>query len=107
VLKTIVDKAQALNNFFTTAFTKETPTIFNPTLPPRGSLEITSACPNLISKKCTIFSVRLIHSNYLGLDNIPGRLLKKGAPWIAEPLAKHFNLSMATDQLPKNWARPI
>ena len=46
-------------------------------------------------------------SKLSGLDDIPGRLLKKGAPWIAELLAKHFNLSMATGQLPKNWTIPI
>ena len=40
-----------------------------------------------------------------GPDNIPGRLLKEGAPWIAEPLARLFNMSMSSGQLPREWTR--
>ena len=38
-----------------------------------------------------------------GPDDIPGKLLVEGAPWIAEPLTKRFNRSIQTDSLPKDW----
>ena len=40
-----------------------------------------------------------------GPDNIPERLFKEGAPWIAEPLTKLFNLSMSSSELPSDWIR--
>ena len=38
-----------------------------------------------------------------GPDDIPGRLLKEGAPWLAEPLTKLFCLSLRTAELPSDW----
>ena len=40
-----------------------------------------------------------------GPDNVPGRLLNEAAPWITEPLAHLFNLSMSTGSLPQDWTR--
>ena len=38
-----------------------------------------------------------------GPDQLPGRLLKEGAEWIAEPLSQLLNKSMAAGILPGDW----
>ena len=38
-----------------------------------------------------------------GPDQLPGRLLKEGAEWIAEPLSQLFNKSMAAGILRNDW----
>ena len=38
-----------------------------------------------------------------GPDELPGRLLKEGAQWIASPLSKLFSLSLAHGKLPQDW----
>ena len=40
-----------------------------------------------------------------GPDEIPGRLLREGAPWIAEPLLNLFNASLKSGRLPRDWTR--
>ena len=40
-----------------------------------------------------------------GLDNIPGRLLKEGAIYLAKPLSDLFNVSLQTGSLPSDWKR--
>ena len=42
-------------------------------------------------------------SKACGPDEVPGRLLKKGAQWIAGPLSKLFSLSLAQGKLPQDW----
>ena len=37
------------------------------------------------------------------LDEIPGRLLKEGTPWLHEPLLQLFTLSLKTAKLPQDW----
>ena len=40
-----------------------------------------------------------------GPDEIPGRLLREGAPWIADPLLSLFNASLKSGRLPRDWTR--
>jgi len=40
-----------------------------------------------------------------GPDDIPGRLLKEEAPWLAEPLIQLYNLSLQSGVLPRDWRR--
>ena len=45
-------------------------------------------------------------SKAFGPDDIPGRLLKEGAPWrLAEPLTQLYNLSLQSGVLPRDWRR--
>ena len=46
---------------------------------------------------------KLNASKACGLDDIPARLLKEGAPWIASPLNRLFNLSLSQGHLPRDW----
>ena len=38
-----------------------------------------------------------------GPDEIPGRLLKERAAWLAEPITELFNLSLRMGSLPLDW----
>ena len=44
-------------------------------------------------------------SKSVGPDKIPGRLLREGADWLAEPLTKLFNLSLSSGSVPVDWTR--
>ena len=39
------------------------------------------------------------------IDEIPGRLLREGAPWLAEPITKLFTMSLQSGFLPRDWRR--
>ena len=38
-----------------------------------------------------------------GPDNLPGRLLKEGAPWVVKPICDLMNASLQTGCLPRDW----
>ena len=38
-----------------------------------------------------------------GPDNLPGRLLKEGAPWLVKPICDLMNASLQTGCLPRDW----
>ena len=44
-------------------------------------------------------------SKACGPDDIPGRLFKEGAPWLAVPLTQLYNLSLQTGVLPRDWRK--
>ena len=44
-------------------------------------------------------------SKACGPDEIPGRLLREGAPWLAEPITKLFSMSLQSGSLPRDWRR--
>ena len=102
-LKSAVDKAKALNNYFTSVFTKETTSSVEHALPLRSTVETN----NMQFDEVHVYNLlcKIDPSKSTGPDNIPGRLLKEGAPWLAKPLTKLFNMSMAMGQLPKDWIR--
>ena len=42
-------------------------------------------------------------SKACGPDEVPGHLLREGAPWLAGPLTKLFQLSLSQSCLPSDW----
>ena len=44
-----------------------------------------------------------LHPTATGMDKIPAWFLRVGAPVFCEPLARLFNLSLATSQVPMQW----
>ena len=42
-------------------------------------------------------------SKACGSDEVPGHLLREGAPWLAGPLTKLFQLSLTQGCLPSDW----
>ena len=66
--------------------------------------KISAGITNFVFKSDDVYELlRAIDSSKSsGPDNIPGRLFKEEAPWIAEPLKKLFNLSMSSGELPSD-----
>ena len=48
---------------------------------------------------------RIDSSKACGPDEIPGRLLREGAPWLAEPISKLYSMSLQSKALPRDWKR--
>ena len=101
ILSSALEKANA---FFSSVFTKVIRSNINSLrlklLPSKSSAEIT----NVVFKSDNVYEMlRAINlSKSSGPDNVPGRLFKEGAPWIAEPLTKLFILSMSSGILPSD-----
>ena len=97
------EKAKAFNEYFCSVFTEEDSTFLH---------ECSSGLPrNPNSIDSILFSTEDVFQALCkidprkssGPDTIPGRLLKEGAPFIAEPLARLFTHSLETGVLPEDW----
>ena len=90
ILSSALEKANALNIFFSSVFSKEITSNIDSLhlklLPSKSSAEIT----NVVFTSDDVYELLCVidPSKSSGPDNIPGRLFKEGAPWIAEPLKK-------------------
>ena len=99
------EKAEVLGSYFQSIYTEEE----------TRSLELAAYClrseRNSESLEAITFTPRDVHDELQkinvtkssGPDQLPGRLLKEGAEWIAEPLSQLFNKSMAAGILPGDW----
>lgn len=101
-LTNLIDKANALNNYFVSVFTKEDPG-GNPKL--RHELSASRSTESINNLSITNEEVykalcKLNPNISGGPDQIPGRLLKEGAQWLAEPLANLYNISLLNSELP-------
>ena len=95
-LSKVADKANALNHYFTSVFTKENTTQLNSL---RNTTTSTRHPTSIEVVKVDEDEVYKINPSKLcGPDNIPGRILTEAAPEIHEPLTKIFNMSMRTPQ---------
>ena len=67
----------------------------------------TSSIDELVISEDAVFEVlcKIDPSKACGPDDIPGCLLKEGAPWLAEPLTQLYNLSLQSGVLPRDWRR--
>ena len=107
VLTAAADKAKAFNAYFCSIFTKEN--LSN--LPHLRSLlqaswSTASISDVVIDEDSVLEALGGIDpSKACGPDEIPGRLLKEGAPWLAEPLTRLFNMSLQSGSLPSDWRR--
>ena len=101
VLTSASDKAVALNSYFCSVFTKETTTNLGKlrdVLLQSRSEEIIATV--LIGENEVYEELCKINPNKAcGPDDIPGRLLKQGAAWIADPL------SLWAGTLPDDWRK--
>ena len=104
ILSSALEKANALNSFFSSVFTKEVINNLNDLrqslLPSKSASEIRDIEFNhedVYNLLCTIDP-----SKPPGPDNITGRLYREGAAYIAEPI---INLSIKSGQLPEDCTR--
>ena len=51
---------------------------------------------------CTLL-YKIDSSMSCGPDDLPGHLLKEGAPWEAKPLTKLYSMSLSQGILPRDW----
>ena len=102
VMSSAIEKANALNSFFSTCFNQSFPQLtpeVAPVLQPQD-------CPaELLCTEVEIFNMlnALDTSKASGPDGISGKMLKSTAPSITPVLTKLFNLSMRTGIVPTAW----
>ena len=107
ILTAAVDKAKVFNHYFRSVFAKEN--ISNlPRL--RSLLWATWSTPSIADIEFDVDEVhkvlcRIDPSKACGPDEILGRLLREGAPWLAEPITKLFSMSLQSGSLPRDWRR--
>jgi len=95
------------NTYFCSIFTKEN---FSNLAHLRNLVQAswsTSSISDVVISEDAVFEVlrRIDPSKTCGPDDIPGLLLKKGAPWLAEPLSQLYNLSLQSGVLPRDCRR--
>ena len=107
ILTAAVDKVKVFNHYFRSVFAKEN--ISNlPRL--RSLLWATRSTPSIADIEFDVDEVHKVlcgidPSKVCGPDEILGRLLREGAPWLAEPITKLFSMSLQSGSLPRDWRR--
>ena len=97
------DKADTLNNYFSTVFTVEDtssiPSLEKCSKSDGFSLQDMRVTPDAVKKK-----LRELDSNKAqGPDQIPPKVLKELSNELAVPLSKLFNISLEKGQVPQDW----
>ena len=94
------DIAQALNNFFTSVFTKED--LENlPNMPPQVECELKSI---EVTKELVQLELNKLKTNKAaGVDEIYSRILKECSDEVVEPLTLIFNKSIKECKVPNDW----
>ena len=98
-----VDKAKVFNAYICSIFTREN---FSNLAHLRNLVQAscsTSSIDGVVISEDAAFEIDLCKA--CGPDDIPGRLLKEEAPWLAEPLIQLYNLSLQSGVLPRDWRR--
>lgn len=95
-----VEKAEALNTFFTSVFTQEDRTL--PTIAMNGN---NTVIPDLVIEQATVEKklAKLKIDKSAGPDDIHPRILREIAPVISKPLADLMQNSLTAGQLPSLW----
>ena len=107
VFTAAVDKAKVLNQYFCSVFAKEN---ISNLLRLRSLLWPIWSTPSIADVVFDVDEVykvlcRIDSSKACGPDEIPGRLLREGAPWLAEPISKLYSMSLQSKALPRDWKR--
>ena len=97
------DKAETLNSFFTSVFTKENknklPRLEKCSYSKGASITKISITPEAVKKKLQ----NLDPSKAQGPDGIPSKVLKELSEELSQPLSSLFNLSIETGVVPEDW----
>ena len=103
----IVDKANALNNYFVSVFTRENKQDMERLKAMLASSRKTVCMEDFTVEKSDVYKqlCQIDPSKSSGPDGIPGRLLTEGATQLAEPLTKVFNMSLQSGDLPNDWKK--
>ena len=104
VLSTPSEKASVFNHHFTSTFTSEnTSNLSGLRSDLRESWSKDSVADISIYRDevCELLSKQDV-SKSSGPDEVPTRLLREGTPWLADPISRHFNLSLQQGCLPSD-----
>ena len=107
VVTAAVDKAKVFNAYFCSIFTRENSSNLAHLRNLVQASWSASSISDVVISEDAVFEVlcKIDPNKACGPDDIPGRLLKVGAPWLAEPLTQLFNLSLQSGALPRDWRR--
>ena len=105
VLSSAKDKVEAFNDYFSSVFTCEDHHGLERLRSEQSMLMSTSHIDEVVITEEDVyeFLCKIDTSKACGPDEIPGQLLKEGAPLIAEPLSILFNNSLQFGSLPRDW----
>ena len=95
------DKANVLNEYFASVFTKENLNNIPDYTPHSVNICDIRVTPTAVQKKLS----KLDPSKAQGPDKIPSRILKELSNELAQPISFLFNATLETGQLPEDWKK--
>ena len=107
VLSSGTEKAQVFSEYFSSVFTHEDTFCLGSLEEELGASRSEARIEEVVLTENEVYEelCRFDPTKASGPDKIPGRLLREGAPWIAEPLLNIFNASLKSGRLPRDWTR--
>ena len=107
VLSSGTEKAQVFSEYFSSVFTHEDTSCLGSLEEELGASRSEARIEEVVLTENEVYEelCRIDPTKASGPDEIPGRLLREGAPWIAEPLLNIFNASLKSGRLPRDWTR--
>ena len=107
VLSSGTEKAQVFSEYFSSVFTREDTSCLERLGEELCTSRSEAEVEEVVLTENEVYEElrRIDPTNASGSDEIPGRLLREGAPWIAKPLLNLFNASLKSGRLPRDWTR--
>ena len=105
VLSTPSEKASIFNHHFTSTFTSENTSNLNDLRRDLGKSWCQDSVADITISRDDVHDLlsKLDVSKACGPDELPARLLREGAPWLADPITRLYNLSLYRGCLPRDW----
>ena len=108
VLSSGTEKAQVFSEYFSSVFTSENISHLGRLEEELHTSRSEAEIEEVVLTENEVYEElrRIDPTKASGPDAIPGRLLREGAPWIAEPrLLNLFKTSLKSGRLPHDWTR--
>ena len=96
-----IDEAKVLNNYCSSQWNPDDGTDAVPVLESKTNLKLGNF--TVLEEEVLTMLRKLQVSKSGGPDNLPNKVLRLLAPFIAYPLTKLLNLSLSSSCLPDNW----
>ena len=107
MLTSDTEKAEAFNAYFSSVFTRESTGCLDRLDQELRATRSADKVKDVVLTEDEVYEelCRIDSSKASGPDEIPGRLLREGAPWITKPLLHLFNASLNSGKLPSDWTK--
>ena len=105
VLSTPSEKASVFNQFFTSIFTSENTSNLSELRRDLQKSWCHDSVADITISRDDVYDLlsKLDVSKSCGPDEVPARLLREGACWLADPLTRLYNISLCQGRLPSDW----